>query len=112
MTLVLRAFNFTQVVRMNVKFIDFANLFLQIAREQWAKTLWANLNPQVLLDGMEAFIKDFKRLPKVVRQLRPGILLDIRMKEFKNSIPLFIELKNEALRERHWQELMEKTGIH
>lgn len=85
---------------------------MQTAREVWAKTLWANLNPQVLLDGMEAFIKEFKRLPKGVRLLRPGILLDIRMKEFKNSIPLFIELKNEALRERHWQELMEKTGTY
>lgn len=77
----------------------------------WAKTLWVNLNPQVLVDGMESFIKEFKRLPKPVRQLHPGILLDIRMKEFKNSIPLFIDLKNEALRERHWTELMEKTGL-
>lgn len=83
---------------------------MQAAREVWGKTLWANLNPQALLDGMEVFMKELKKLPKTVRQLRPGALLDVRMKDFKHSIPLFIELKNEALRERHWKELMDKTG--
>jgi len=34
------------------------------------------------------------------------------MKDFKNTIPLFVELKTEAMRERHWQQLMEKTGQH
>lgn len=32
------------------------------------------------------------------------------MKQFKNTIPLMVNLKNEALRERHWKMLMEKTG--
>lgn len=32
------------------------------------------------------------------------------MKQFKNTIPLMVSLKNEALRERHWKMLMEKTG--
>lgn len=81
-----------------------------MARETWAKTLWANLNPQILLEGMEGFIKNVRALSKPTRQLHPAIILDIRMKEFKNSVPLFIELKNEALKERHWNELMDKTG--
>lgn len=32
------------------------------------------------------------------------------MKQFKNTVPLMVSLKNEALRQRHWQQLMEKTG--
>lgn len=32
------------------------------------------------------------------------------MKQFKNTIPLMVNLKNEALRERHWKMLMEQTG--
>lgn len=32
------------------------------------------------------------------------------MKQFKNAVPLMVNLKNEALRERHWKTLMEKTG--
>ena len=37
-------------------------------------------------------------------------MLDLKMKQFKNAVPLMVSLKNEALRERHWLMLMEKTG--
>ncbi|XP_011874224.1 PREDICTED: dynein heavy chain 10, axonemal [Vollenhovia emeryi] len=80
------------------------------ARDVWAKTLWVNLNPQQLIDGMEHFIREFRLLPKSIRGTNVGHALEINMKNFKNSVPLFIELKNEAMRERHWQELMRRTG--
>lgn len=32
------------------------------------------------------------------------------MRQFKNVVPLMVSLKNEAMRERHWKELMKKTG--
>jgi len=69
-----------------------------------------NLNAEALLDGMESFIGEFKRYNDSVKQLPVGQFLDVHMKQFKNSVPLFVELKNEALRERHWVELMDKTG--
>ncbi|XP_047348543.1 dynein axonemal heavy chain 10 isoform X3 [Vespa velutina] len=80
------------------------------ARSEWAQTLWVNLNPQLLLDGMEYFIKQFQRFPKAVKKLDVGQTLEINMRNFKNSVPLFVELKNEAMRERHWMDLMKKTG--
>ena len=84
----------------------------KIARDGWAKTLWADLNPQQLIDGMDGFIKEFRKLPKAMRNMAVGRAVDANMKSFKNSVPLFVELKNEAMRERHWKELMEKTGKH
>lgn len=45
-----------------------------------------------------------------VRQLPIGQMLELQMKQFKNTVPLMVSLKNEALRQRHWQQLMEKTG--
>ncbi|CAL1680177.1 unnamed protein product [Lasius platythorax] len=80
------------------------------AREVWAKTLWVNLNPQQLIEGMEHFMRELRRLPKSVRDMNVGRALNANMRNFKNSVPLFIELKNEAMRERHWQELMRRTG--
>ncbi|CAB0039667.1 unnamed protein product [Trichogramma brassicae] len=80
------------------------------AREAWAKTLWADLDPQLLIDGMDTFLKDFRKMPKHMRNMPVGLAIEASMKNFKNSVPLFVELKNEAMRERHWQELMEKTG--
>lgn len=37
-------------------------------------------------------------------------MLDLKMKQFKGVVPLMVSLKNEAMRERHWKELMLKTG--
>lgn len=79
-------------------------------RDVWAQTLWVNLEPQQLIDGMDHFIREFRKLPRFVKELSVGQALDANMKSFKNSVPLFIELKNEAMRERHWKQLMEKTG--
>ncbi len=31
---------------------------------------------------------------------------------FKNSLPLMRDLKNDALRKRHWDQLMAVTGVH
>lgn len=55
---------------------------------------------QVLQDGIEGFIKRFRRLPKDVRTLPVAFYLDACMKEFKESLPLLLDLKNEALRDR------------
>lgn len=52
----------------------------------------------------------FRKLPKVVRQTGTGMMLDLKMKQFKGVVPLMVSLKNEAMRERHWKELMKKTG--
>ena len=69
------------------------------------------MNPQALVDGMDNFIKEFRKISKPVRQLPVGLVIELFMKQFKNSVPLFVELKNEALRERHWRTLMDKTGM-
>lgn len=51
-----------------------------------------------------------RKLPKAVRLINTGLILDMKMKQFKNIVPLMVSLKNEAMRERHWKELMFKTG--
>ena len=77
----------------------------------WAKTLWLNMNADALLDGMKSFIGEFRRFDDSVKQLPVGQFLDVHMKQFKNSVPIFVELKNESMRDRHWEELMVKTGV-
>ena len=73
---------------------------LQAAREQWAETLWANLNIQILQDGIETFIKNLRKMPRDVKQMPVARALDEKMREFKDSLPLFVDLKHEALRDR------------
>lgn len=80
------------------------------ARDNWAQTLWSNLNIQVMEDGMTDFTHRVKKFPKEVRELGVCHSLEATLQEFKHSIPLFQDLKNEALRDRHWKQLMEVTG--
>ena len=81
------------------------------AREDWAQTLWANLNVNTLIEGIDGYLKELKKFPKNVRGLAVSKQVMAKMNEFKNSIPLFTDLKNDALRDRHWKLLMSKTGI-
>ena len=70
------------------------------AREAWSETLWSNLNIQVLTDGVDGFLKTLRKMPKDVKSLQAARALESKMKEFKESLPLFTDLKHEALRER------------
>ncbi|XP_072367150.1 dynein axonemal heavy chain 10 isoform X2 [Scyliorhinus torazame] len=81
----------------------------RVAKDEWAETLWADLNVQLLQEGIDGFLKAFRKLPKDVRSLSVGFYLESQMKEFKESIPLLLDLKNDALRERHWRTLMQRT---
>nr|KAJ3423035.1 Dynein heavy chain 10, axonemal [Polyrhizophydium stewartii] len=76
----------------------------------WSKTLWSNLDIGVLNRGIETFTTRLKKLPKELKQLPPYNVVAEKIVTFKDSIPLFSDLKNEALRERHWKKLMEITG--
>ncbi|KAL6114194.1 dnah10 [Pungitius sinensis] len=82
----------------------------QAAKTEWSQTLWVDLNIQLLQEGVEGFIKSLRQLPKDVRALPVAFFLEGRMKEFRESLPLLLDLKNEALRDRHWKELMQRTG--
>lgn len=59
-----------------------------------------NLNIQLLQEGVEGFIKNLRKLPKDVRALPVAFFLEGHLKEFKESLPLLLDLKNEALRDR------------
>lgn len=72
----------------------------QDAKTEWSQTLWVDLDIQLLQEGAEGFIKRLRQLPKDVRALPVAFFLDGRLKEFKESLPLLLDLKNEALRDR------------
>ena len=62
--------------------------------------LWANLNIQQLTEGIEEFMRQLRKLPKEVKALPVCHVLEEKIRAFKDSVPLFADLKNEALRDR------------
>lgn len=81
------------------------------SRQEWSETLWRDLDIQVLVDGVDNYIKSLKKMHREVRSMPVARTLENKMKAFKEALPLMQDLKHEALRERHWKLLMKETGI-
>ncbi|XP_019715984.1 dynein heavy chain 10, axonemal-like [Hippocampus comes] len=82
----------------------------KVAKTKWSQTLWVDLDIHLLQEGVEFFVQNLRKLPKDVRALPVACFVEGRMKEFRDSLPFLLDLKNEALRERHWKQLMKRTG--
>lgn len=76
----------------------------------WSSTLWTNLDLPLLQKGVEQFLARLKGFPKEFKDLAPYGSLSDKINAFRQSLPLIAELKNEAMRERHWIKLMAVTG--
>jgi dynein heavy chain len=78
--------------------------------KEWSGTLFAELDMSVLLGGVEGFTSMFMKLDKKLKTRPPYTKLNEKIQDFQGSIPLIEDLKSDALRERHWQQLMKVTG--
>ncbi|KAL5105240.1 Dynein heavy chain 10 axonemal [Taenia crassiceps] len=81
------------------------------ARQDWALVLWKDVNIKLIQTATQEFIDNLKVAPKKIRLLPCARKLYTDLKNFQESLLLFVYLKDEALRDRHWKQLMEKTGI-
>jgi dynein heavy chain len=77
---------------------------------EWSNMLWSEVDVNMLTNGIDAFEMALRKLPHELRGLPPYEYIKKNLGTFKESLPLFQDLKNEALRERHWSEMMVKTG--
>lgn len=83
----------------------------QNARRNWAKTLWCNLNASTLTEGIHNYLAEFHKFPRAVQEIPAGRMLQKKMQDFRDSVPIILQLQDAAsLRGRHWQHLMGATG--
>ena len=97
------------MARLTVIYDVFARFNAQVAA--WAETLWKDLNVAVLEEGIGELLMQVKRMPTDVKKLFLWGILEKKVKDFRDTLPLFSDLKSEALRERHWKMLMDETKI-
>ena len=80
---------------------------------QMGAMLWEALDPNQLKKGAIATQTAWRKLPRSVKNLKHAYgLLGNTIQAFLDSIPLIESLKNEAMKPRHWAELMTVTGVH
>eukprot|EP01065_Artemidia_motanka_P041378 TRINITY_DN5358_c0_g3_i1.p1 TRINITY_DN5358_c0_g3~~TRINITY_DN5358_c0_g3_i1.p1 ORF type:complete len:4876 (+),score=1837.91 TRINITY_DN5358_c0_g3_i1:119-14629(+) len=76
----------------------------------WSSTQWGDIQIDQMQRSTEGMMKKLKEAYKKYGELAPFSAMQETVRNFFNSLPLFRQLKNEALRERHWKLLMDATG--
>lgn len=75
----------------------------------FSSILWSELDVSKLVSGTEEIYTKLKKL-KHLKHLPVFELADRTIEGFLNSLPLMADLKSDALRKRHWDQLMRVTG--
>lgn len=79
--------------------------------ESQSNMLWAALDTRALERGASDLVSKLRKLPKHLREMGTYDAVAAEVQGFQDSIPLIASLKNEAMKERHWQRLMGTTGV-
>ncbi|XP_048343352.1 dynein axonemal heavy chain 9-like [Sphaerodactylus townsendi] len=78
----------------------------------WETTKWKHINIEKMELECKKFAKDVRNLDKEMRSWDAFCGLDNRVKNILTSLRAVSELQNPAIRERHWNQLMQATGVH
>ncbi|CAF0885207.1 unnamed protein product, partial [Didymodactylos carnosus] len=84
---------------------------IQTTFEDWKKTKWREINAEQMDIECKKFAKDIRTLDKEMRAWNAYTGLDDAVKNMITSLRAVTELQNPAIRERHWLELMQATGV-
>uniref|UniRef100_A0A3P8NTX1 Dynein axonemal heavy chain 11 n=1 Tax=Astatotilapia calliptera TaxID=8154 RepID=A0A3P8NTX1_ASTCA len=86
-------------------------VFVKTSIEDWTKTPWKEINVEQMDMELRRFAKEMKMLDKEVRVWDVYMGLESTVKNLLTSLRAVNELQNSAVRERHWQQLMNTTGV-
>ncbi|KAM8838403.1 dynein axonemal heavy chain 11 [Synchiropus picturatus] len=86
-------------------------IFVKSSIEDWTKTPWKEINVEQMDMEIRRFAKEMKMLDKDVRTWDVYMGLESTVKNLLTSLRAVNELQNSAVRERHWQQLMNTTGV-
>jgi dynein heavy chain len=79
--------------------------------DDWKKTRWREINADSMDVECKKFAKELRALDKEMRAWDAYGGVENDVKNLMTSLRAVTELQNPAIRERHWQELMQATGV-
>uniref|UniRef100_H3A2B2 Dynein axonemal heavy chain 9 n=1 Tax=Latimeria chalumnae TaxID=7897 RepID=H3A2B2_LATCH len=77
----------------------------------WHTTRWREINVENMELECKKFAKDIRSLDKEMRAWDAFAGLDNTVKNILTSLRAVAELQNPAIRDRHWLQLMQATGV-
>jgi len=100
------AFELDQLDKIYSLYIQFKEFL-----ESMSSMLWQDLDMGQLQRGAEDFERNAKRFPKELKEIFTYKMVEAKLTNFKEALPLVISLKNDAMKTRHWQSLQTLTGV-
>ncbi|XP_065503599.1 dynein axonemal heavy chain 9 [Caloenas nicobarica] len=79
--------------------------------DDWQTTKWVDINVENMDLECKKFAREIRNLDKEMRAWDAFTGLDSKMKNMLTSLKAVAELQNPAIRERHWNQLMQVTGV-
>lgn len=89
---------------------DFVNV-IESCVGSWKKTAWKRLDVEEIEQQCKRFSKDIRSLGKLIRSWQPFVYIEKVLKNLVTSLRAITELQNQAIKDRHWLELMKSTGV-
>ncbi|XP_075778340.1 dynein axonemal heavy chain 11 isoform X2 [Pelodiscus sinensis] len=87
------------------------SIYVKSNIDDWTKTQWRQINVEQMDAELRRFAKKLWSLDKEIRSWDVYISLTLTVKNIMTSLRAITELQNPALRERHWHQLMNATGV-
>lgn len=84
---------------------------VQSSFAEWNATLWFDINVEQMEIDCKKFVKDIRGMDKELRAWDAYTGLESTVKNMVTSLRAVGELQNPAIRERHWQQLMQATQV-
>ena len=79
--------------------------------EDWKTTPWLEINVEQMDMDCKKFAKDIRTLDKEMRAWDTYTGVESTVKNMLTSLRAVSELQNSAIRDRHWAQLMQATGV-
>jgi dynein heavy chain len=79
--------------------------------DDWKTTPWLDINVEQMDMDCKKFAKDIRALDKEMRAWDTYAGVESTVKNMLTSLHAVAELQNPAIRDRHWHQLMQATGV-
>ena len=79
--------------------------------DEWKTTAWVDIDVENMDMECKKFAKDIRGLDKEMRGWNAFIGLELTVKNMLTSLRAVGELQNPAIRERHWEQLVQATRV-
>ena len=89
---------------------DYVNI-VRSTFNDWKQTRWREINADAMDAECKKFAKEIRSLDKEMRAWDAYTGVENDVKNLMTSLRAVTELQNPAIRDRHWIELMQATGV-